>query len=35
MALGIFPLGSGNGLARSNRIPLDLKQALQIIERGP
>lgn len=34
MALGIFPLGSGNGLARSNRIPLDLKQALQIIERG-
>jgi YegS/Rv2252/BmrU family lipid kinase len=34
MALGIFPLGSGNGLARSNRIPLGLKQALQIIERG-
>jgi diacylglycerol kinase (ATP) len=34
MALGIFPLGSGNGLARSNRIPLDLKQALKIIERG-
>ena len=34
MALGIFPLGSGNGLARSNRIPLDLKQALLIIERG-
>ncbi len=34
MALGIFPLGSGNGLARSNQIPLDLKQALQIIERG-
>ncbi len=34
MALGIFPLGSGNGLARSNHIPLDLKQALQIIERG-
>ena len=34
MALGIFPLGSGNGLARSNKIPLDLKQALQIIERG-
>lgn len=34
MALGIFPLGSGNGLARSNRIPLDLNQALQIIERG-
>lgn len=34
MALGIFPLGSGNGLARSNRIPLDLKHALQVIERG-
>ena len=34
MALGIFPLGSGNGLARSNRISLDLKKALQIIERG-
>jgi diacylglycerol kinase (ATP) len=34
MALAIFPLGSGNGLARSNRIPLDLKKALQIIERG-
>lgn len=34
MALAIFPLGSGNGLARSNRIPLDLKKALQVIERG-
>ena len=34
MALGIFPLGSGNGLARSNRIPLNLNKALQIIERG-
>lgn len=34
MALGIFPLGSGNGLARSNRIPLDLKKALHIIEQG-
>ena len=34
MALGIFPLGSGNGLARSNRIPLDLNKALKIIERG-
>ena len=34
MALGIFPLGSGNGLARSNRIPLDLKKALHIIEKG-
>jgi diacylglycerol kinase (ATP) len=34
IALGIFPLGSGNGLARSNRIPLNLKEALNIIERG-
>lgn len=34
MALGIFPLGSGNGLARSNRIPMDLHKALKIIERG-
>lgn len=34
MALGIFPLGSGNGLARSNKIPLDLHKALQIIERA-
>lgn len=34
MALGIFPLGSGNGLARSNRIPMDLKDALRVIEKG-
>lgn len=34
MALGIFPLGSGNGLARSNRIPLNPEKALRIIERG-
>lgn len=34
MALGIFPLGSGNGLARSNRIPMDLKEALRVIEKG-
>jgi diacylglycerol kinase (ATP) len=34
MALGIFPLGSGNGLARSNNIPLKLKQALKLIEQG-
>jgi YegS/Rv2252/BmrU family lipid kinase len=34
MALGIFPLGSGNGLARSNRIPLNLNKALQIIEKA-
>jgi len=34
MALGILPLGSGNGLARSNQIPMDLKKALQIIAKG-
>lgn len=34
MALGILPLGSGNGLARTNAIPLDLKQALRTIEAG-
>ncbi|MBL7934370.1 MAG: diacylglycerol kinase family lipid kinase [Bacteroidia bacterium] len=34
MALGIFPLGSGNGLARSNRIPMDVKDALRVIEKG-
>lgn len=34
IALGIFPLGSGNGLALSNKIPLDLKEALKVIERG-
>lgn len=34
MALGILPLGSGNGLARSNGIPLDLEDALQVIARS-
>ena len=34
MALGILPLGSGNGLARSNQIPMDLKQALAVIAKG-
>ncbi len=34
MALGILPLGSGNGLARSNGIPMDLVKALQVIEKG-
>jgi diacylglycerol kinase (ATP) len=34
IALGIFPLGSGNGLARSNSIPLDLKKALYVIEKA-
>lgn len=34
IALGILPLGSGNGLARSNNIPLDLKKALTVISKG-
>lgn len=34
MALGILPLGSGNGLARSNGIPMDLLKALHIIVKG-
>ncbi len=34
MALGILPLGSGNGLARSNGIPMDLKNALNVIVKG-
>ncbi len=34
MALGILPLGSGNGLARSNNISLNLKEALKVIILG-
>lgn len=34
VALGILPLGSGNGLARSLHIPMDLKQALKTIEKA-
>lgn len=34
VALGILPLGSGNGLARSLGIPMDLKQALKTIEKA-
>ena len=34
IALGILPLGSGNGLARSNNIPMDLKKALEVIAKG-
>ncbi len=34
IALGILPLGSGNGLARSNGIPIDLLKALQVIEKN-
>lgn len=33
-ALGIIPCGSGNGLARHLRIPLDPKKALRIINEG-
>lgn len=33
-ALGILPLGSGNGLARHLNIPLSLDEALEIILRG-
>jgi len=34
IALGILPLGSGNGLARSNKIPMDLLKALKVIEHA-
>ena len=34
MSLGIFPLGSGNGLARSNAIPMDYIKALRCIENA-
>jgi YegS/Rv2252/BmrU family lipid kinase len=33
-ALGIIPKGSGNGLARTLKIPLELDQALQVINQG-
>lgn len=33
-SLGILPFGSGNGLARSLGLPLDLMGALKIIEEG-
>lgn len=32
--LGILPLGSGNGLARTLGIPMNLKEALKVIEKG-
>lgn len=32
--LGIIPIGSGNGLARHLRIPLNPKKALQLISKG-
>lgn len=31
--LGIIPCGSGNGLARHHKIPLDFRKALEIIKR--
>ena len=33
-ALGIVPCGSGNGLARHLRIPMDAREALDIINQG-
>lgn len=33
-ALGIIPCGSGNGLARHLQIPMDVKKAIDIINRG-
>lgn len=32
--LGVVPLGSGNGLARHCKIPLDTDEALQVIKEG-
>ncbi len=34
IALGVLPLGSGNGLARSNNIPLNLIKALNVIAKA-
>lgn len=33
-ALGIIPAGSGNGLARDLRIPLDMRKAMEVILKG-
>jgi len=33
-ALGIIPTGSGNGLARHLRIPLEVDQAIEVIKNG-
>ncbi|MDR0745881.1 MAG: YegS/Rv2252/BmrU family lipid kinase [Mediterranea sp.] len=33
-ALGILPLGSGNGLARHLQIPMDTRKALEVINEG-
>lgn len=35
VAMGIIPIGSGNGLARSLGIPKNVKQACELISRGP
>ncbi len=34
VTLGIIPGGSGNGLARGLKIPLDVKKALEVIKHG-
>lgn len=34
IALGILPFGSGNGLARSIGVPMDIKEALNLIAKG-
>jgi YegS/Rv2252/BmrU family lipid kinase len=33
-ALGIIPMGSGNGLARHLKLPLNFKKAVEVIEKG-
>ena len=33
-AMAILPTGSGNGLARHLKIPLDLKKAMEVINRA-
>lgn len=34
MTMGVIPMGSGNGLARSLDIPMDPEEALEVIRRG-
>lgn len=33
-ALGVVPMGSGNGLARHIQIPLELSRALEVVKKG-
>ncbi|RMD92860.1 MAG: diacylglycerol kinase family lipid kinase [Calditrichaeota bacterium] len=33
-ALGIIPMGSGNGLARSLKIPINFKKSLEVLKHG-